>query len=129
MTCAACDGDGSTTYVDEGRICLETETLAQFDPGDVLTLTYTADECISACPRFAEAACEAEMQGNRIIVRSEARWAPSDEVCIAVCAALQAQCTVSVPAEGEYTLVHGADELTVVLPAASEEPACTDPAT
>jgi hypothetical protein len=87
----------------------------------------TADGCISACPRFAEAACSAEVTGDRIVVRSEAQWAPSDEVCIALCAALQAHCTVTVPEAGHYVVVHGDDELPLELPSTPEVPPCTPP--
>lgn len=83
----ACDSSDVRSYVDEGRVCVEPQDMADFEAGGALTLTYTADECISACPRLQEAACEAQVSGDRIIVQSEARWAPSDEVCIAVCAA------------------------------------------
>jgi hypothetical protein len=125
MLVPACEAGDVTSYVDEGRICVEPDELAEFEAGGVLTLTYTANECISACTRVEEAACDAEVHGDRIIVTSEARWAPADEICIAVCGVLQAQCTVSVPEDGEYTLVHGDDELRLVLPSAVEARPCT----
>jgi hypothetical protein len=127
-TLVACHGDGDVeSFVNEGRVCLDAEDVVQFEAGGTLTLTYTASACISACPRFEEASCDAEVSGDRIIVRSEARWAPSDQICIAVCRALQAECVVSVPEEGEYTLVHGSDQLSLVLPSMVEDPPCTTP--
>jgi hypothetical protein len=125
LVLSACETD-VRSYVDEGRLCVDADDIAQFEAGSTLGLTVTANECISACPRFAEAACSAELTGDRIVVRSEASWAPSDEICIAVCAALQAQCTVTIPEAGHYVIVHGDDELPLELPS-TPSPPCTPP--
>jgi hypothetical protein len=121
---SACETD-VRSYIDEGRLCVDADDIAQFEAGSTLGLTVTANECISACPRFAEATCAAEVRGDRIVVRSEAQWAPSDEICIALCVGLQAHCTVTVPEAGHYVVVHGDDELPLELPATPEAPPCT----
>ena len=124
LTLAACHDDVQT-YTDEGRVCVEPEALAHFQAGDTLELTVTAPDCISACARVAQAECSAVVMGERIVVTSNARWAPSDEVCITLCAALQAHCEVTIPEAGHYTLVHGDDELPLELPSTPEAPPCT----
>jgi hypothetical protein len=121
---AACDRD-VREYTDQGSACVAPKDLAAFQAGGELTITVTVDECISSCTRIEEASCEATLEGERIVVRSEARWAAESGACIALCAALQAQCSVTLPSEGAYTLEHGGQERLVELPSAVEEPACT----
>lgn len=117
---AACE-QYDHVYVNEGRVCVEPAAVEAFGEGDVLTLTVRADECISACAQDADATCTAVRHGDQIEVVSEGHWnEPGGGACIALCAALDAECIVEDVPPGDYEIVHGGEGFALSLPSELE---------
>jgi len=101
---------------DAGRVCVEPEVVEAFEEAGPLLVTVLLDECISACANDPEATCTAELQGDTIVVHSEGQWSDPQEGCIAVCASLQAECTLEDVPPGDYTVQHGNETWALALP-------------
>ncbi len=120
----ACDTP-EHVVVDAGRVCVEGEAVAAHEANADLSLTVIIDECISACAKDTEATCDARLQGDEIIVHSEGQWSDSKGACIAVCGSLEAECVVEDLPPGEYTVRHGDEAWSLVLPSDLDRP-CLD---
>ena len=120
----ACDptgvGGGSddewepVSFVDEGDACLAQQ-------GTDVVVTVSVQECLSSsCDRDLGGECAATVEGNTITLTSEIRWetAVTPEMCTDDCGLPSVTCTIPALADGTYTVVHGAQETTVVVPIA-----------
>ncbi len=115
---AACGRWGEVSFTDEGELCF-TQQLA------AVSVQVSAPDCLSSsCTRNVESSCSATVEGTRIEITSEFSW---DEKggrapCTADCGIATAECSLGPLADGTYTVVHGEEELQLVVPL--EEPGC-----
>ena len=73
---------------------------------------------ISACVENEVETCSLELDGDTLRLTSTFSYddADEDEVCIALCNAQQATCSVDALPAGEYTLTHGDESFPVSVP-------------
>jgi len=109
-----CRGKWETiTYEDEGTLCFQ-----QLDAEIVVTVT--APECLSSsCSRDLDGACTATVDGATIEVTSEITWEQNEGPfanCTDDCGSPSIQCSLGELSAGSYTVVHGEDEVALVVP-------------
>jgi hypothetical protein len=115
--CIGIDGIGDNwepvSWVDEGSLCLENQ-------GTDVVVTVRAPECLSSsCSRDLGGSCEATVDGDVITLTSEVHWEQNNGVNIACtddCGAPTVSCTIADLPDGTYTILHGAEEVEVVVP-------------
>lgn len=115
---AACGGPwDEVSFVDEGDLCFSTQ-------GSGIAIEVRAPECMSSsCSRDPHATCEATVQGERITITSEIHWEEKHgglKGCTLDCGIAAADCTLDDVAPGTYTVVHGEEEIELVVPLAQE---------
>jgi hypothetical protein len=107
------------TEFDQGDICVDPGVVAEFAAGDAITFEVVFQECISACARDVETACDVRVEGDTIWLDASGSYKESARrTCVALCAELSAECEVPDLAPGTYTVRSGDHELVVTLPSA-----------
>jgi len=130
LAAASCTSSVNHTFKDQGEICLFP---AGVDPGSVFlppqqALSFRADSpvqvrvqaptCLSgSCSHNLMATCTAALKGNVIEVTSAASYVEEGNTCTLDCKALVASCTTPPLPAGTYQVRHGADTITVTVPA------------
>ena len=121
LCCSALGCSGrweTTTFTDEGDLCFEQR-------GASVAVTVTAPDCLSSsCSRNVEGSCSATVDGTTIQLTSEIRWEDDEgkfAQCTDDCGSASAECDLGELPDGIYTVVHGEDEVQLVVPA---EDAC-----
>ncbi|MBZ5709143.1 hypothetical protein [Nannocystis pusilla] len=110
---------GSPNQFEEGDVCVDPSLVAMFEAGDAITFEVVFEECISACARRVETACDVRVEGDVIFLDARGSYRePGPGACIALCAQLEARCEVPDLAPGTYKVRSGDHELTVTLPSA-----------
>jgi hypothetical protein len=117
--CFVADGELSpVSRVDEGELCFENQ-------GSDVVIEVIDTECVSSsCVRDIEGGCEAVVDGATLTLTSDISYAvlqpPPDVGCTPDCVSVTVSCTVEGLADGTYTVVHGADEVELVVPVQEE---------
>jgi hypothetical protein len=114
FACDVVEGWKPVSMVDEGASCLEAATA-----DGTGTITVDAEVCLSSsCDREATGSCTATLDGTTITVTSEFAWeeATGPVACTDDCGMLATTCDVGPLPAGTYTIVHGAESVTVEVP-------------
>jgi hypothetical protein len=110
----ACGRWETITFVDEGELCFEQR-------GSEVIVQVTAPDCLaSGCSRDVEGSCSAALEGTTIQLTSEIVWEEDESKfaqCKSDCRHAVVECSAGVLAPGSYTVVHGEDEVPLVVPA------------
>jgi hypothetical protein len=132
----SCSGASGTdhTFKDQGKICLFPEgggpgnTFAPpmsvtFSADRGLSITVQTPTCLSgSCDKDRQAACTATVNGQVIIVTSNASWRTEGPTCTLDCGALVANCTTPPLPAGTYLIQHGAQSVPVTIPSSVAPP-------
>ena len=101
--------------INGGQVCLDPTAVSQFAGGS-LRFEVVMDSCPSMCITDIESLCSVTLEGNTIVVNSEAQWTGYDGSCTLLCATpIKATCRLDLD-EGTYELRHGTDLWTLGLP-------------
>lgn len=139
LTCAmllpACI-DQDVTFRDEGRLCLYTESSPdpwgspseqRVEAHQAITFQVTLTDCLSgSCTNNREASCEAVLDGNTVRITSQGAYTDNGGLlqgCTSDCHVVSAACSLDegLP-EGEYTVVHGEDVMSLSVASTVAEP-------
>lgn len=105
-----CGGDTEVfTYDDEGVVCLSSQQTA-------LTAHVTFDCFPSSCHTVKSSKCEAVVVGDEIVITSSAVVESYGTDCTSDCKAVEATCSVPAPPAGAYSIVHGNERRSALLP-------------
>ncbi|HWB76043.1 MAG TPA: hypothetical protein VG755_13835 [Nannocystaceae bacterium] len=118
LLATACGGPwDEVSFVDEGQLCFSTQS-------DGIAVEVQAPDCLSSsCSRDPHGTCEATIDGERITITSEFHWEERNggiKGCTLDCGRVVADCTLAGLAPGTYTVVHGEEEVELVVPLAQE---------
>lgn len=91
-----------------------------FEADAPVHVTVRLDSCLSStCTFNYQASCEAEVTGDRIVIRAHGSYTDeggAGRTCSEVCFVLDAACETPPLAEGEYTVVYGDEETSLAIP-------------
>lgn len=111
-------GKGQACVYGEGGVNARATT--RFEAGRTTEIVVTFERCATGCATEVKAACEAALDGDRIVVTGSASYDTPDTVvaCPAVCVPVVARCAGPTLPAGAWTVVWGApgDTLTVPSP-------------
>jgi hypothetical protein len=115
-TVVACDDDDDewrTVVVENsGPVCLTSGN-------GMLNTRVSIDACVNAvCRRELATVCQADVSSGRITLTSKAEIleATDERDCPDGCRPAVTACSVALPADGSYTVVHGSDQTDVTIP-------------
>lgn len=109
------DGDWELQeHVDDGDLC------ASGGGVDPVAISVTVQDCMSSsCSRAFVGECSATLSGSVITVTSDISWEDNvapNATCTDDCGIPMASCELTGVPDGTYTVMLGAQSLTVVLP-------------
>jgi hypothetical protein len=121
-TVVACDGDDDewrTVVVENsGPVCLTSDN-------GMLNARVSIDACVNAiCRKELATVCQAAVSSGRITLTSKAEIleATDERDCPDGCGPAVAACSVALPVDGSYTVVHGSDQADVTIPLSGSIP-------
>ncbi len=138
FSCRGADGNSVVSWHNQGVACLVAEgapasqsgPAAAIDAGIDLVVSVQMSPC-EDCLEDVFVACTAELEGDQLVVSSDASGRRAASDCGTACVDLNTTCPVVGLAAGTYTLFHGPDLLTFEVP--SVGPLCvgaySDPVT
>jgi hypothetical protein len=108
-----CDDTKRTEIVDDGDICVRSTSRGDLD------VRVEFPTCLSgSCDKVVSTSCSFELTGTELLVHSRAVIDSHGGECTLDCRVINAACTLSDVAPGEYTVIHGDDREIVTLPVA-----------
>jgi hypothetical protein len=106
------------TYIDDGELCFQSQ-------GPDLLIAVTAPDCLSSsCSEQLGGGCEPVVDNLTITLTSEVYWQQYVGVldCTDDCGAPTVSCKIAGLPEGTYTVLHGDDQVQLVVPVAASCP-------
>jgi hypothetical protein len=114
LACVGCaheeEGPEPVKYANEGSLCLSSDT------NDVLHVQVVAPECMSLCDRLGESLCRLRVEGDRLEIESSFTIGPTAGGCASVCVPAIAKCSSELAVNGDFTVNHGSETVSVSLP-------------
>ena len=111
------------TVEDDGRVCLTSQSgggSEQVQPG-ILRVEVGFDACLSSsCDTVEEKSCHVTVSGETITVHSSATIKREGLSCTDDCGFVETTCLTPALEEGDYTLVHGDEQMEFSLPSDGE---------
>jgi hypothetical protein len=115
LACCGCADDDEPErrrYANEGTVCLSSNA------SEVLHAQVVAPVCLSgSCDRLVDSACQFRVAGDRLEIESSftiEKTGVND--CTADCGYATAQCSSELAVAGDFTVSHGSDTESVMLP-------------
>lgn len=85
-----------------------------------LSARVSVNACVSSsrCRRARTTVCQANISAGRITItsRAEVLVTTDERICPDVCSPVVTTCSVALPADGSYAVVHGSDQAEVTIP-------------
>jgi hypothetical protein len=106
------------TYIDDGELCFQNE-------GTNLIIAVTAPDCLSSsCSQDLGGTCVPTVDNLTITLTSEVFWQQYVGAldCTADCGAPTVTCAIAGLPNGTYTVIHGDDQVQLVVPVAATCP-------
>jgi hypothetical protein len=115
----ACTSTSETTYVDTGRACITGEA----DQPHSVEVDFQV--CLSSsCDMVVESMCETTLSGTELTINATATISSSGGACTADCQLTLVSCETEPLPVGEYQLIYGDAQSTLMVPAATADPTC-----
>ncbi len=118
-------GQNEVSFQDEGNLCFG-YYLGSIEVDQEIEVTVRAPGCFSSsCTSLKFAECEIIIDGDELVIYSEIVVRDRSRIegaCTTDCGIYSAKCQAPALAEGEYTVRHGEESLTLEVP--FDEPHC-----